>query len=198
MEDSVTRPVRWSETVVAVLDRLRASGRLYATAGETGTILDYDRRTILNSIAAEPDPGPAGHEELAHSGLLDPGAARYPGRGVRATGREQPRNGDGPGAITPQGRPDAQIAATATPGTSLPSVRRGSRNRQQVPIAHASVFGAVGRRKSWWYMYRCRTCSAYLFGRARSLDAVAEERRAGSVHIMAARTYTQPESGATA
>jgi hypothetical protein len=120
---------------------------------------------------------------------------------VRATGCEQRRNGDGPGSITSQGRPDAQLAAKATPGTSLPSVRRWSRNGQRPPIAPASVFGPVGRRRSWWYTYRCRTSGAHLFGRARSLDAVAGERRASCGHrvqVMAARIYTQTEAGAAA
>jgi DNA-directed RNA polymerase subunit RPC12/RpoP len=80
-------------------------------------------------------------------------------------------------------------------------VRQGSRKRHLVPIAPASVFGPIGRRRFWWYTYRCRTCGAYLFGRARSLDAVTGERRAACGHrvqIMAARIYTQPESGAVA
>ncbi len=68
--------------------------------------------------------------------------------------------------------------------------------RWPVPIAPASVFGPVGRRRSWWYTYRCRTCGAHLFGRAKTLDAVTGERRAGCGHrvqVMAARIYTQPE-----
>jgi hypothetical protein len=110
-------------------------------------------------------------------------------------------NANGPGAITPQGRSDAQLAATATPGTSLSSVRRSPQKRQQAPIAPASVFGPVGRRRSWWYTYRCRVCGAYLFGRAKSLDAVTGERKAGCGHrvqIMAARIYSQPGSEAAA
>jgi hypothetical protein len=63
------------------------------------------------------------------------------------------------------------------------------------------VFGPVGRRKFWWYTYRCRTCGAYLFGRAKTLDAVTGERRAACGHrvqIMAARIYSQPEPEAAA
>ena len=41
-----------TETPRAVLDRLRATGRIYATTTETATILGYDRRTILDGIAA--------------------------------------------------------------------------------------------------------------------------------------------------
>jgi hypothetical protein len=73
--------------------------------------------------------------------------------------------------------------------------------RQRAPIAPASVFGPVGRRRFWWYTYRCRACGAHLFGRARSLDAVAGERKAGCGHrvnVMAARVYLQPGSGAAA
>ena len=110
------------------------------------------------------------------------------------------RNANGPGVITPQGRPDAQLAAKATPGT-LSSVRGTSQSRRQVPVAPASVFGPVGRRRYWWYTYRCRTCGAHLFGRARSLDDVTGERKAGCGHrvqVMAARIYSQPEPGAAA
>jgi predicted SprT family Zn-dependent metalloprotease len=63
------------------------------------------------------------------------------------------------------------------------------------------VFGPVGRRRFWWYTYRCKVCGAHLFGRARSLDDVADERRAGCGHrvqVMAARIYTQPEPEAAA
>jgi hypothetical protein len=111
------------------------------------------------------------------------------------------RDSDDPGAITPQGRPDAHIAATAMQGTSVPSVGRGNRKRQRPPIAPASVFGPVGRRRFWWYTYRCRICGAYLFGRARSLEDVTGERRAGCGHrvqVMAARIYAQPEPEAAA
>lgn len=64
-----------------------------------------------------------------------------------------------------------------------------------MPLAAASVFGPVGRRKSWWYTYRCGACGAYLFGWAKSLDNVTGERRAGCGHrvrVMAARIYSQP------
>jgi hypothetical protein len=109
----------------------------------------------------------------------------------------------------PAGRPTSRpmfapaSAADQPPAgaSSAAIVRQGSRKRQQVPIAPASVFGPIGRRRFWWYTYRCRPCGAYLFGRARSLDAVAGERRAACGHreqIMAARIYTQPESGAAA
>jgi hypothetical protein len=84
--------------------------------------------------------------------------------------------------------------------STVPSVRRGADSRR-APLAPASVFGPVGRRKSWWYTYRCSVCSAYLFGRARSLDAVTGQRRAGCGHrvqIVAARIYSQPEPGVAA
>ena len=73
--------------------------------------------------------------------------------------------------------------------------------RKQAPIAPTSVFGPVGRRRTWWYTYRCRTCGAYISGRAKTLDAVTGERRAACGHrvqVMAARIYSQPEQGAAA
>jgi hypothetical protein len=109
----------------------------------------------------------------------------------------------GPRAAEPGNRHKNIATATAKRQGPSPavSVRRGNADRQQVPIAPASVFGPVGRRRSWWYTYKCRVCGAYLFGRAKSLDAVTGERKAGCGHrvqIMAARIYSQPESGAAA
>ena len=112
-----------------------------------------------------------------------------------------------PSGPTPENRPlpesDSPPATkdAAELGTPTRIVRPGSRDRQQAPIAPASVFGPVGRRRSWWYTYRCRVCNAYLFGRAKSLDAVTGERKAGCGHrvqIMAARIYSQPGSEAAA
>lgn len=106
-----------------------------------------------------------------------------------------PVHEDGPQLAT-EDRLDASSATTAR------ITRRTVRGPQQrAPIAPASVFGPVGRRRFWWYTYRCRICGAHLFGRARSLDAVAGERKAGCGHrvqIMAARIYTQPEPEAAA
>lgn len=118
-----------------------------------------------------------------------------------------PRNAAGrqPGRH-PVNRPAEESTAVATaksqtPMPSLATIGRAGGKRQQAPLAAASVFAPVGRRKSWWYTYRCRVCGAYLFGRAKSLDAVAGQRRAGCGHkviVMAARIYTQPEPGAAA
>jgi DNA-directed RNA polymerase subunit RPC12/RpoP len=101
----------------------------------------------------------------------------------------------------PQAKPEDRHQNTATAkqqGLFGASVRRGAGDRRQVPIAPASV---AGRRRSWWYTYRCRTCGAYLFGRAPSLDGVTGARRPGCSHrvnVMAARIYGQPGSGAAA
>ena len=107
-----------------------------------------------------------------------------------------PVHRDGPQLGT-EGHPDALNATTTLKITRSPIQDR----RQPPPIAPASVFGPLGRRRTWWYTYRCRICGAYLFGRAKTLDAVAGERKAGCGHhvqIMAARIYSQPESGAAA
>jgi hypothetical protein len=77
---------------------------------------------------------------------------------------------------------------------------RPSRRKGRPPLAPASVFSPVGRRKSWWYTYKCQTCGSHLFGRARDLGAVTGERRAPCGHrvqVVAARIYTQPSPGAT-
>jgi hypothetical protein len=107
-----------------------------------------------------------------------------------------PRTRKGSPEPTTQGRPNASSATTVS------ITRRAAKGRQaRPPIAPASVFGPVGRRRYWWFTFRCKVCGAHQFGRAPSLDAVTGERKAGCGHrvqIMAARVYTQPESGAAA
>jgi hypothetical protein len=64
--------------------------------------------------------------------------------------------------------------------------------RKRPPIAPASVYAPLGRRRYWWYSYRCRACGAYLLGRAKTLETVTGVRRAGCGHqvdVMAARIY---------
>lgn len=66
------------------------------------------------------------------------------------------------------------------------------RNSARAPIAPASVYAPLGRRRWWWYAYRCYTCGAHQFGRARALEQVTGVRRAGcghQVNVMAARIY---------
>lgn len=114
-----------------------------------------------------------------------------------------PRNGrGGPGIATQDRLKEPVTTATAKRrGTSASSLSGRRLPRQPVPLAPASVFGPVGRRTSWWYTYRCSSCGAYLFGRARDLDSVTRERLAGCGHqvrIVAARIYTQPSQGAAA
>ena len=123
-----------------------------------------------------------------------------------------PRTNKGGPELTTRDHPNApESAITATSITRRPvrgrqqraagRHRDGCRNRQQVPIAPASVLGPVGRRQRWWYAYRCRTCGAHLSGRARSPGDVTGERTAGCGHrvpVMAARIYSRPEPGAAA
>jgi len=81
------------------------------------------------------------------------------------------------------GIPKSNTSATTT-------IQRASRPRP--PLAPASVYAPLGRRRWWWYAYRCRTCGSYQFGRAKTLDAVTGERKAGCGHqgsVMIARTY---------
>jgi len=79
-------------------------------------------------------------------------------------------------------------ALTATSDST--TIQRTSRTWP--PLAPPSVYAPLGRRRWWWYAYRCRTCGAYQFGRAKTLDAVTGVRRAGCGHdvsVMIARTY---------
>ena len=121
-----------------------------------------------------------------------------------------PRTNKGGPELTTRDHPNAtESAITATSITRSPvrgrqqrapdRRQRGSRNRQQVPIAPASMFGPAGRRRCWWSAYGCRTCGAHLSGRARSPGHVTGERTAGCGHrvqVRAARMYSQPEPGA--
>lgn len=99
-----------------------------------------------------------------------------------------------PRVTTPGTGPEAEMAATATDTTIVRrgSVRPPGSARQRPPLAPASVYAPLGRRRWWWYCYPCRTCGNYQFGRAKTLDAVTGVRRAGcghEVNVMIARTY---------
>ena len=120
-----------------------------------------------------------------------------------------PRTNEGGPELTTRDHPNAtESAITATSITRRPvrgrqqraagRHRDGCRNRQQVPIAPASVLGPAGRRRCWWCACRCRTCGAHLSGWARSPGHVTGERTAGRHHrvqVRAARMYSQPEPG---
>lgn len=76
--------------------------------------------------------------------------------------------------------------------TDIATVTRSPRR-----TAHVSLFAPTGRRRWWWYSYRCPACRSYQFGRARELDRVTGNRRAGCGHeveIVIARTYRSPEA----
>jgi hypothetical protein len=100
----------------------------------------------------------------------------------------------------------APAAAKPQEDTLMPSVRRGTATRRKAarnrpPLAPASVYAPLGRRRYWWYSYPCRTCGTYHFGRARELDEVTGVRRAGcghQVNVMLARVYGRAGSGAAA
>jgi hypothetical protein len=74
------------------------------------------------------------------------------------------------------------------------SARRGQR-KAEVPPVYVSLYVPLGRRRWWWYSYRCPACGAYQLGRAKSLDEVTGDRRAGCGHkirVNVARVYGQP------
>jgi hypothetical protein len=82
----------------------------------------------------------------------------------------------------------------ATTGPLRPSMARRKPQRKAPPV-FVSLYEPIGRRRWWWYAYRCRTCGAYLLGRAASLDQVTGPRRARCGHqvtVNIARVYTQP------
>jgi hypothetical protein len=74
---------------------------------------------------------------------------------------------------------------------ALPPAGQGAAPRRAV-TAYVSLFAPSGRRRWWWYSYRCATCSTYQLGRARQLEDVTGERRGGCGHrvaIVVARVY---------
>lgn len=78
---------------------------------------------------------------------------------------------------------------------------RSDREPSKAPPVFVSAYEPLGRRRWWWYSYRCPHCGAYQLGRAASLDKVTGERRAGCGHkitVVIARTYSQPGRGAAA
>lgn len=62
------------------------------------------------------------------------------------------------------------------------------------PAAFVSLYAPVGRRRWWWYSYRCAVCERYQLGRAPRLEDVTGIRTAGCGHrvnVVIARTYGQ-------
>jgi hypothetical protein len=104
-----------------------------------------------------------------------------------------PPGGDEPPRHT-EARPDASSAITR------PTVTRSSdRGRRKALPVFVSLYGPIGRRRHWWYSYRCPTCGAYQLGRAPALDLVPGVRRAGCGHwitVNVARIYGQPGAAA--
>jgi len=80
---------------------------------------------------------------------------------------------------------------TTVPAFAARTMRRGSNGRTSRPV-FVSLYAPQARRTWWWYAYRCPGCGAYQLGRARSLDAVTGDRRAGCGHwirVNIARVY---------
>ena len=89
-----------------------------------------------------------------------------------------------------RGRRPARSGVRTAEESTVSTIQRESKPRP--PLAPASVYVPLGRRRWWWYSYPCRTCGAYQVGRAKSLDPVTGIRRADCGHqvsVMIARTY---------
>src|SRR5580692_9930418 len=97
------------------------------------------------------------------------------------------------GSPSPPGRPKVQCRPPANTITVASVTPSGT------TTAYVSLYAPAGRRRWWWYSYRCGTCGTYQLGRARELSDVTGERRAGCGHLVSiviARTYGTPESAA--
>ena len=113
-------------------------------------------------------------------------------------------NERGPGAVTPQGHPEASPAATAgSPARILSQggrCRRAARRREAI-TCRVSLLLPNEHRVMWHYLTRCPACGDAHVGRSRSLAGVTVTRRLPCGHwvtVVVARTYGRTEPGAAA
>ena len=113
-------------------------------------------------------------------------------------------NERGPGAVTPQGHPEASPAATA--GSPVRILGQGGRRRRaarrrEAITCRVSLLLPSEHRKLWHYLCRCPLCGSPHMGRARELRGVTGMRRLPCGHwivVVVARTYGRTDSGAAA
>jgi hypothetical protein len=113
-------------------------------------------------------------------------------------------NEKGPGAITPQGHPEASPAATA--GFPVCILNQGGRRRRaarqrEAITCRVSLLLPSEHRKLWHYLCRCPACGSLHLGRAREPADVTGTRRLPCGHwivVVVARTYGRTDSGAAA
>jgi len=75
---------------------------------------------------------------------------------------------------------------------SITQATAANRQRRGPATVYVSLYAPAGRRRYWWYSYRCPECATYQFGRSRDLTGVTGARRAGcghTVNVVIARTY---------
>jgi len=92
---------------------------------------------------------------------------------------------------------DAAGQRAADVGQTVPCQREKTARRRPRRPVFVSLYAPSGRRRWWWYAYRCPSCSTYQLGRASDLDRVTGARKAGCGHqveIMVARVYRSPEA----
>ena len=113
-------------------------------------------------------------------------------------------NERGPGAVTPQGHPEASPAATAGSPARILSQgggRRRAARRREAITCRVSLLLPNEHRLLWHYLCRCPSCSDTHLGRSRDLAGVTVTRRLPCGHwvtIVVARTYGRTDSGAAA
>jgi hypothetical protein len=113
-------------------------------------------------------------------------------------------NERGPGAITPQGHPEASPTATAGSPARILSQggrRRRAARRREAITCRVSLLLPSEHRKLWHYLCRCPVCQAPHLCRARELAAVTGTRKLPCGHwivVVVARTYGRTDSGAAA
>lgn len=81
-------------------------------------------------------------------------------------------------------------------GQTVPCHQPAAARRGPRRTVYVSLYAPAGRRRWWWYSYRCQACGTYQLGRARELDRVTGVRKAGcghAVEIVVSRVYRSPE-----
>ena len=93
-------------------------------------------------------------------------------------------------------RADRQPAPIA-PASVFPPI--GRRKRRSAPPMRVSLFEPAGRRTQWWFTGRCLRCGGTSFGRVRLEEDAEGVRRVSCGHkatIIVARVYRLPSQEA--
>jgi hypothetical protein len=192
----VTKPVTWSPSAQAALDRLQ--GKLFCTTTEAGRC--SGTTTVRSARALRTAPSRLSESEQHFEFRPRGSARRRASARMPETTERRPLHTDG----APDNYTSPAAKIPSQPETTADVTRRArraiqSQPRRVAPLAPASVFPPGGRRRLWMFTYGCKICGTHSLGRARDVDGVTGLRRASCGHwvrVMAARIYSAPEAAA--